>query len=112
MTNENKQKLIEEMGKVMCQEYGSKHCQNDCDCANAIIAERLYSAGYRKISDGAVILTREAIEIIREGYKTIRENTAREILAMFDDKNIITWDDLKKQIAKRYGVNKEKLSQE
>lgn len=34
----------------------------------------------------------------------IRKETASEILAMFDDRNIITWDELKSQIAKRYGV--------
>ena len=32
----------------------------------------------------------------------IRKKTTREILAMFDDKNIITWDDLKSEIERRY----------
>lgn len=56
----NKEQQIEEMKKVMCEEYG-KEC-NFCpcsDCANAMIAENLYNAGYRKVPDGAVILTPE-----------------------------------------------------
>ena len=56
----NKEQQIEEMKKVMCEEYG-KEC-NFCpcsDCANVMIAENLYNAGYRKVPDGAVILTPE-----------------------------------------------------
>ena len=56
----NKEQQIEEMKKVMCEEY-EKEC-NFCpcsDCANAMIAENLYNAGYRKVPDGAVILTPE-----------------------------------------------------
>lgn len=79
------------------------------------LSKALYNAGYRKIPDGAVVLTIEEVEEFRRDSAQVRflkkriqddarKETAREILDMFDDRNIITWDDLKKQIAQRYGV--------
>lgn len=56
----NKKQQIEEMKKVMCEEYGKEYNYCPCsDCANAMIAENLYNAGYHKVPDGAVILTPE-----------------------------------------------------
>lgn len=42
-----KEEQIEEIGKVMCEEFRSEHCGNDCECDNEYIAEKLYNAGYR-----------------------------------------------------------------
>lgn len=53
---------IEEMGKVMCSEFRTSHCGNDCDCANEEIAQRLYNAGYRKSTDVA----REILQEVRQ----------------------------------------------
>ncbi len=47
----NKQIEIEKLGKVMCSEFRTSHCGNDCDCANEEIAKRLYEHGYRKASE-------------------------------------------------------------
>lgn len=45
------QEQVEEMGKTMCEEFRTNLCGNECECANEFIAEKLYSAGYRKASD-------------------------------------------------------------
>lgn len=48
----NKEQQIEEMLKIMCEEYG-KQC-NDCiveTCSNKVISERLFENGYRKIPE-------------------------------------------------------------
>lgn len=59
----NKEKQIEEMAKVLCEDYGeckkctlsNPECENPCmiseDC------ERLYNAGYRKRSEGEWLTT-------------------------------------------------------
>ena len=53
----NKKKQIEEMRKIMCEEYGEM-C-NECilggDCVNEFISERLHNAGYRNCKDKIVI---------------------------------------------------------
>ena len=67
---ELKKAMIEEMKKDMCEEYGTDLCHNEChcDCANDFIAEMLYEKGYRKIPEGAVVLTREEFENINKDY--------------------------------------------
>lgn len=45
----NKEKEIEKIGKVMCKEFRSEHCGNDCECANEFIAETLIDAGYGNV---------------------------------------------------------------
>ena len=56
----NKEQKIEEMLKIMCEEYG-KQC-NECiveTCSNAVIADRLFENGYRKYSKNDIC---EAVE--------------------------------------------------
>ena len=63
----DKEQQIEEMKKVMCEEYG-KEC-NYCpcsDCANAMIAENLYNAGYRKTFTSD--LASDNQKAFKEGY--------------------------------------------
>ena len=58
----DKQKQIEEMAKTMCFQRDScpvKSCIG-VNCEKTWLAEALYNAGYRKIPEGAVVLTREA----------------------------------------------------
>ena len=43
-------------------------CTESRDCAK-IFAENLYNAGYRKIPEGAIILTREEIAALNECQK-------------------------------------------
>lgn len=68
----NKEKQIEEMLKVMCEEYNTDICKHECpiatDCANKLIAKALYEAGYRKQSE-----------------------TAKEILQMIKDKGLLRY---------------------
>ena len=53
----DREKQIDEMAKVMCEEYNTDICKHECptatDCANILIARRLIAAGYRKQSDTA-----------------------------------------------------------
>ena len=56
----DKQKQIEEMAKTYCQN-GFK-CEESCQtngCRVYEVCVELYNAGYRKIPEGAVVLTRE-----------------------------------------------------
>lgn len=52
MTDEKNQ--IEEMLKLMCEEYGNMcgECESGITCANELHAKRLYEQGYRKIPKG------------------------------------------------------------
>lgn len=130
----NKKQQIEEMKKVMCEEYG-KEC-NYCpcsDCANAMIAERLYNAGYRKTFTSD--LTSDTQKAFKEGYikgsidrmsecnntkDEVCKETAKEILDMLYDMGIdkgileccriydVNGVSLAKQICEKYGVEIEK----
>lgn len=94
----NKEQKIEEMKKVMCEEYGKECDFCPCsDCANEMIAERLYNAGYRKAN-------------------YVRKETAKEILDMICDMGIdkvilecckiydVNGVSIAKQICEKYGV--------
>lgn len=89
----DREKEIEEMRKIAndCDD----HCGSPCTeyCIECII-KKFYDNGYRKIPDGAVVLTKEeydeiknALEVskaymVKEAYRTeqTRKETAREIL--------------------------------
>ena len=49
-------KLINSKEKYPCED--DVHCEN-CFCSHKDTAEKLYNAGYRKVPDGAVVLTPE-----------------------------------------------------
>lgn len=57
----NKEQLIEEMAKckVCYQEFGKCPIENKSPCRDYTNAENMYERGYRKVPDGAVILTPE-----------------------------------------------------
>ena len=68
----NKEQQIEEMLKIMCEEYG-KQC-NDCiveTCSNKVISERLFGNGYRKIPEDNI---RETVEKPVDTQKREYEN--------------------------------------
>ena len=51
---DDKQRQIEEMAKILCPEWATEFCADECNdntCANTFIAESLYEAGYRKADD-------------------------------------------------------------
>ena len=59
-----KQKQIEEMAKIIDEMY------NVYTTTAEDIAEGLYNAGYRKIQDGTVVLSREEYEMLKSLYDT------------------------------------------
>jgi hypothetical protein len=68
----DKQKQIEGIARAMCGNFrkgvkGDNLCGQlalkcDCKCKHIARAENLYNAGYRKIPENAVVLTREQYE--------------------------------------------------
>lgn len=59
-----KQEQIEEMAKIIDEMY------NVYTTTAEDIAEGLYNAGYRKIQDGTVVLSREEYEMLKSLYDT------------------------------------------
>ncbi len=58
---------------------------------------------YKVRCEECVYNEKDIAELLRQEMKA----TAKEILSMFDDRNYISEKDLKKAIAKRYGVEVE-----
>ena len=59
-----KQEQIDEMAKIVDEMYNVYTTQADD------IAEGIYNAGYRKIQDGTVVLSREEYEMLKSLYDT------------------------------------------
>ena len=88
----DKQKQVEEMAKVvqrdMCGDIPCEECNYHGKmkilpryCGTYLIAEMIYNAGYRKIPENAVVLTREEYEIIDHNIKhleTVCNNLEKE----------------------------------
>lgn len=80
-----KQEQIEEMAKIIDEMYWVYDTTADD------IAEGLYNAGYRKIPENAVVLTKEEYIDLSRNYVTeqieqVRKKTAKEILQCLYDK--------------------------
>ena len=73
-----KQEQIDEMAVIGCVRNPQAHTAEECakcdfkqgQCNAYRHAERLYSAGYRKIQDGTVVLSREEYEMLKSLYDT------------------------------------------
>lgn len=73
----DKQKQIEEMARTTCN-YNAKNFESCVECIKGgllscdrlVQAEKLYNAGYRKIPEGAVVLTRKDREEFNELYRS------------------------------------------
>ena len=84
--------MIEEMARGICGNFGvaiENKCgplsfQCDCKCKWFDIAERFYNAGYRKIPEGAVVLTREYYEEMCADVKEYEEYE-KKLLARLND---------------------------
>ena len=112
-----REKMIEEMAVVGCKRNPQAHTTEECiicefhgQCNAYRHAEDLIALGYRKIPDGAVVLTREELDngiTFNEVVKDIvRKETAREIL-----KTLWDWKDRETtlqcdlyELAEKYGV--------
>ena len=82
-----KEKIIEEMAKTLefcCNDKNIENCNSDMSC-DYCRAKHLYNAGYRKIPEGAVVITREEYEKLCDlayfgnGEETIRKETAEKV---------------------------------
>ena len=92
-----KAKAVEEMAKELIKTIKSLHicCYgNDCDkccydgdeCVEERIADALIEKCYRKIPEGAVVLTKEEYDDLQKGVKT------HNYTAMFDEQNAYRWE--------------------
>ena len=91
----DKQKQIEEMAKVVQRDTcGDRPCE-ECNyhgkmkilpryCGVYLIAEKLYNAGYRKIPEGAVVLTREEYEKLKLFKERVRSGVCFTQKEWFD----------------------------
>ena len=95
----NKEQQIEEMAKIYCKTefLCNKGCQTEGRRIYEI-CDTLYNAGYRKVADGAVILTpEERDEEMKEINKTLAERDElkaenerlKEVIA---DQNELCWN--------------------
>lgn len=124
-----KDKMIEELSKdishicdMQCEQRGCTNCtyyQFGDKCVAVLVSETLTDKGYRKIPEGAVVLTQEELA---KHDEEVREETKREVLkklngfrfAMYDEDEeeceIASWtcgEDDVKQFAKEIGVEVE-----
>lgn len=95
----NKQEQIEEMAVIGCVRNPQAHTAEECSkcdfkqgmCNAYRHAEALYNAGYRKIPENAVVLTKEEYIDLSRNYVTeqiekTRKETAKEILQKMKEK--------------------------
>ena len=130
----DKEKQIKEMAKTMtgcnktCDECYSEYeklfgKQKDAQCICITEATTLYNAGYRKLPEDSVVLTREEyneflrqgamIDFLKDCIQQARKETAREILNKIyhlskgyyiDDEE--EYIEMIKKLAKQYGDRK------
>lgn len=111
-----KQEQIEEMAKIVDEMYNVYTTTADD------IADGLYNAGYRKIPENAVVLTKkEYIDLSRnyvtEQIEQVRKKTAKEILLLLgkgyaktektEFNNLQWYKEFCRELKHRYGVEVE-----
>ena len=122
----NKQKKIEEMAKLVQQDMcGDIPCE-ECNyhgkmkilpryCVAYLIVEKLYNAGYRKIPENAVVLTREewqkmknslyySKEALEKKLQKARKETAEKLLDEIDYESNGQTKSITDLLRKKYGV--------
>lgn len=114
---EEKKNLIEEMANYML-EYGiEKYHQGVSASVSAKLREEFYRVfltyagalidiGYRKISEGAVVLTKEEYEDLKRGVKTIRYT------AMFNAGQQARISQLEERLEQAYELLREEIVKE
>ena len=111
-----KQEQIEEMTKIVDEMYWVY------DTTAGDIAKALYEAGYRKIPENAVVLTKEEYIDLSRNYVTeqieqVRKKTAKEILLLLgkgyaetektEFNNLQWYKEFCRELKHRYGVEVE-----
>lgn len=117
MTDNEKQ--IEEMLKLMCEEYGKECGECPCGgtCANELQAERLYENGYRKLPKDSVVLTREELQEIivkakvkeREKISELKKEIKELYKLLIQEKEGSFWDGVNEGILKGSKETAEKI---
>ena len=80
----DKKKQIEEMAHLFCEYFKNGICkvklkECDIDCGFAMTAEKIYTAGYRKIDDDCAVITKaELKEYKRQAVKDVLERLKEE----------------------------------
>jgi hypothetical protein len=103
-------KQIEEIAKELCPHYDNGNCYYEvtevceccCGCEFCWAVSQVLNAGYRKIPEGAVVLTKEELEKMRQGI-------AAEVLAKvrtFVLDNEVGLKYLLDRTEKEYGITK------
>ena len=71
---ENKKQMIEKIAKdidVNCFDCRNCEYREEPHCTDLLSAKNLYNAGYRKIQDNEIVLTKEEYESLKKGVKTV-----------------------------------------
>lgn len=125
-----KQEQIEEMAVIGCVRNPQAHTAEECSkcdfkqgmCNAYRHAEALYDAGYRKIPENAVVLTKEEYIDLSRNYVTeqiekARKKTVKEILLLlgkgYDEtektefNNLQWYKEFCRELKHRYGVEVE-----
>lgn len=117
----NDKQQIEEMASIICKETSNKGVCEKCafkkhtqfgfvyQCPKFDSAEDIYNAGYRKIPEDSVVLSREEYEKLKDlekcfdynlvqERKQIRKETAREIVCKIKEilkkvRTVVNYDD-------------------
>lgn len=126
MNKEQQIREIENIIKAECRQWLDKMYYAECLGGAIDSAEALYNTGYRKIPEGAVVLTKEElVKMMESGYvydttrgnkvniiqmarEIERKETAKEIMQMLKDGVKYGWtkslDITYEEIKERYGV--------
>ena len=111
----DKQKQIEEMAKIIrvnCGECNTCKYLDELHCADLLSAEELYNAGYRKIPENAVVLTREEYEklgFVKKVFGSDDQVTASKIVKMM----YIADKRARKETAEKFArLSKQKIDEE
>ena len=93
---------IEEMAKVLCinDNFVCETCPSENECFNYKHAKQLYDAGYSKIPENAVVLTREEYQMLNyfnhrgeELLKQERKETAEKFARLVEFHSVSTMQD-------------------
>ena len=67
-----KQEQIEEIAKIICENYGTNYCKEFCGiatCSDPVVAEDIYNQGYRKASEVIDEFVEKVLGKIRYEYE-------------------------------------------
>lgn len=85
-----KQEQIEEMAHLFCEYFKNGICkvklkECDIDCGFAMTAEKIYTAGYRKIDDDCAVITKAElkqykVQAVKEFAEKLKNNFSHSII--------------------------------